>query len=158
MVACFINSYAFHALVENFHSNCVSGATLAYREIMYRPEAGRPSVYNARRYEDKDYKKKVDHYYDEFKSYHWQAINTTDDVEATPEPKTKLFQLKSEADGDALTTTTERYGYGLLKKKPVELNANDSAFFQSCEWFWLILIAFNWSNACGLEFIQTFLF
>lgn len=135
VIACFINSYAFHALNENFNGNCVSGATLAFRQILYKPETGRQQVYNSKRYEDANYAQKVNHYYDEFKSYHWQAINASDDVEATAEPKTKLYQFKSQTDTDPLTTTTERYTYGLLKKKPVELNANDSEFFKSCKCF-----------------------
>lgn len=135
ILACFTNSFAFHALVENFNSNCVSSASLEYRPIWYRsslPEAARQQYANSKRYEDDSYADKVNHYYDEFKSHHLQVINASADLEATTQPKTKLYQLKSQTD-DVLTTTTERYGYGLLKKKPAEMNMNDSVFFKTCE-------------------------
>lgn len=136
VLVCFTNSYTFHALVKNFNENCVSDATLAFRPILYKNqvENDRPQAYHNKRYEDENYAKKVDHYYDEFKTYHLQVVNATDDTTTAPTPKTKLFQLKSSTDGDLLTTTTERYGYGILKKKPIEMNQNDSLFFKSCKW------------------------
>lgn len=113
----------------------MSSASLAYRPVLYRsslPEAARQQYVNSKRYEDDSYADKVNHYYNEFRAHHLQAINSTADVEATPEPKTKIYQLKPLTD-DLYTTTTERYGYGILKKKPAEINANDSIFFKSCK-------------------------
>lgn len=139
ILICFINSYAFHALVENFNSNCVSSASLAYRPIVYRsslPEAARKQYANSKRYEEDSYANKVNHYYNEFQTHHLHAINATEEAEATPEPKTKLYQLKPLTD-DLYTTTTERYGYGILKKKPAEMNANDSVFFKTCKFFYI---------------------
>lgn len=131
ILACYVNSYAFHALVDNFNTNCVSSASLEYRPIRYRsslPETARRQYANSKYYEDDSYAEKVNHYYDQFKSHHLQVINSSS--EATPEPKLQLYQLKSD---EVLSTTTERYTIGLLTKKPNTMNMNDSTFFRGCE-------------------------
>lgn len=125
---------AFHALVDNFNTNCVSSAVLEFRPILYKNDqmdTGRPAL-PPNRFEDENYAQKVDLYYDEFKSLHLRSVNDTDDEETTAQPKTKLYQLKPMiVEVDGVTSTTERYG--ILKKKPAELNHDDARFFRTCK-------------------------
>ncbi|XP_031618155.1 uncharacterized protein LOC116337616 [Contarinia nasturtii] len=122
LITCLLSSYAFSALVSNFHDNCVPGAKLMFKRI---PSIG-DALTNATREDSEFYGKKVNDMYHEFKTYYMsKELREIDENNA--QPKTQIYQILSNRQ-NLVRSTTERAN---LSHLTVTIPANDSDFFSN---------------------------
>lgn len=119
-----MSSYAFSALIANFHDNCVPGAKLTFKRIPSTAEA----LTNSTKEEAEFYGKKVHDMYHEFKTYYMsKELREKDENNAIA--KTQIYQfLDNRPSG--LRSTTERTNLTYLT---VTIPVNDSDFFTNCK-------------------------
>lgn len=128
ITTCFATSYAFQSLVQNFNSNCVSGASIAYKPITFKPIGTKDNNENNSKYADQNYANKIKEYFEEFKSYHVGPMAKAD-TEIAEVPKTQIYQLLNK-DRPLFSTTTERTNVTNVKGL---LHRDDANFFNNCK-------------------------
>lgn len=124
LITCLLSSYAFSALIANFNGNCVTGATLVFKQM---PNNNTALTEQAKQ-DAQFYSKKANELYQDFQLYYSpKELRDIDETGAVP--KTQIFRFL-ENGPSFMRSTTEKTSQSYSEPT---IPSNDLEFFKNCK-------------------------
>lgn len=136
-ITCFLSSYAFQAFLSNFNLNCVTGASVAFKEIQFKnvgltDQAKQEADYSIR---------KINETSKEFRMYYMSREMRLQQIAETEEvPKTQIYQFLNGGPSMYRSTTERSSNSSGVTPIPIE----DIHFFQNCKYRYVQVLGIRW--------------